>query len=269
MLVILGSAVPRPPSMWAGGEERDRKPRQHEQTAGPAPSHEPFYCCSGPSQPSLYTRQAPQDLSTPSTRAARMGDGLGGVERKRIRGWICFLSPRHGPVGVCCWQPSFCRRAGNPEQGRAVQGAALQHKAVQPRRERGEKSLLPLCRGSSRSSCTFWTRALNASNRRPDLFGTSFLLVPGSCFTPAFPETSSQPRHRGFCSAASPRAKPHEPESRRRAAQWAGRAGGQADGRLPAAARTRRKMLRRQESASPSKDSPRSRSEGMHFSTGS
>lgn len=141
----------------------------------------------------------------------------------------------------------------------------------QPSHEgRGEKkSLLPLRRGSSRSSCTFWTRVLNPCNRRPDLFGASVLLVPGSCFTPAFPETSSQQRHRGFCSADLPRAKPHEPESRRRAAQWAGRAGGQADGRLPAAARTGRKMLRRQESASPSKDSPRSRSEGMHFSTGS
>lgn len=103
------------------------------------PHHKPFYCCSGPSRPSLYTRQAPKDLSTSSTRAARMGEGLGRVERKRVRGWICFLSPRHGPVGVCCWQPSFCSRAGNPEQGRAVQGAAPQHKAAQPRRERGEK----------------------------------------------------------------------------------------------------------------------------------
>lgn len=307
MLVILGSAVPGPsipdPHPCGEGEKRgteshhsmsrarDQHPaasrdQQHSTWAAPAtspalahraqpphaapstsqPRHKPFYCCSGPSRPSLYTRQAPKDLSTSSTRAARMGEGL---KESGSGAGSAFC-----PLVTGLWESaagSQVSAVGQETLSKAERCRELPCSTRQPSHEgRGEKkSLLPLRRGSSRSSCTFWTRVLNPSNRRPDLFGASVLLVPGSCFTPAFPETSSQQRHRGFCSADLPRAKPHEPESRRRAAQWAGRAGGQADGRLPAAARTGRKMLRRQESASPSKDSPRSRSEGMHFSTGS
>lgn len=144
-------------------------------------------------------------------------------------------------------QPCFCTGAGNPEQTRAVHGVGFPTSCIaQLLRKRGEKEL-PLGMRRTRNSCTVWTKVLSSSNHQPDVFGTSLLLVPESCFTPAFPETSQQ-QHRGSC-----RAQPHEPV--RGTEQHGGQQGwGQAAGGLPAAARTRRKALCRQEAAAPSKE---------------
>lgn len=87
-------------------------------------------------------------------------------------------------------QPCFCTGAGNPEQKRAVHGVGFPTSCIaQLLRKRGEKELPPGMR-RTRNSCTVWTKVLSSSNHQPDVFGTSLLLVPESCFTPAFPETS-------------------------------------------------------------------------------